>query len=97
MTESEKNENVTKAFLEERLSEVMASITRSFDRMEERFQKIDNRLERLENFLINHFKRSEEHHQEFRKTIADHDNHISRQERKIDNLTERVEIIEKRA
>lgn len=97
-TRSKKNNYLTVEVLQEtlkgyvtieRFDNAMASIALSFERA-------DNRLTQLADAIMNQFQEIRAENREFRKTMADHAIYISRHERKIDDITERVEVIEKK-
>lgn len=73
----------------ERFDSAMASIALSFDRA-------DNRLTQIATAIMNELQGMRADHREFKKTLADHDGHIIRHERQIDDLTERTEFLEKK-
>lgn len=76
-----------------RFDDAMRSIAQSFERIEKRLDTHDGLFETI----IQMFHQDQKKHEEFRKTLVDHAIHISHHERKIDNVTERLETLEKKA
>jgi hypothetical protein len=70
--------------------QAMQSIARSFEQVNERFDRHESLFERI----FEELRVIRDEARETRKIIVDMNIHLSRHEHRLDNLTERVEVLE---